>query len=417
MQIKTANGKKKVVISRREWELIGKKAGWQAFDQDPGGEPVPEVWVAQVPGAENPESDPARALKKFWNKAKVRINVSDIKEALREEALYRGNNGIYFDADLSVLGESVGILEEIYVIWEEARKGELDYFWDALEAGDIAKMQDLVGNSKNPSQFNASKSGKALVMDLAETTDPKKFEFTAVVAKMLIDAGVDFGFGFGGWGSKATNIAQKNENNPLYNVLYSEQKRLEDAERAKNLEDMGNEAAKSWSSQSEDVKEVARTAAAWWSNFLKPSSGDERIHDAGDEEMEGFADQMLGKKHLSDAEAQGFEDTLAALLSMVRDRRVKSDYQGGNPTSDLSVDYGPTGLLYDAIRMMNINTDYISLPWKTDMRISWNTGEITVSKGYGAEREVIRAGTETSAGTKLQSGRTSGFFGNLLPHL
>ena len=28
MHIKTANGKKKVVISRKEWETIGKKAGW-----------------------------------------------------------------------------------------------------------------------------------------------------------------------------------------------------------------------------------------------------------------------------------------------------------------------------------------------------------------------------------------------------
>ena len=29
MQIKKANGKKKVVISRKEWEMIGKKAGWE----------------------------------------------------------------------------------------------------------------------------------------------------------------------------------------------------------------------------------------------------------------------------------------------------------------------------------------------------------------------------------------------------
>ena len=28
MHIKTANDKKKIVISRREWETIGKKAGW-----------------------------------------------------------------------------------------------------------------------------------------------------------------------------------------------------------------------------------------------------------------------------------------------------------------------------------------------------------------------------------------------------
>ena len=29
MHIKTANGKKKIVISRKEWDAIGKKAGWE----------------------------------------------------------------------------------------------------------------------------------------------------------------------------------------------------------------------------------------------------------------------------------------------------------------------------------------------------------------------------------------------------
>ena len=32
MHIKTANGKKKIVMSRSEWESIGKKAGWDASD-------------------------------------------------------------------------------------------------------------------------------------------------------------------------------------------------------------------------------------------------------------------------------------------------------------------------------------------------------------------------------------------------
>lgn len=33
MQIKTANGKQKLLISRDEWAAIGKKAGWDAAEE------------------------------------------------------------------------------------------------------------------------------------------------------------------------------------------------------------------------------------------------------------------------------------------------------------------------------------------------------------------------------------------------
>ena len=36
MHIKTANGKKKIVMSRKEWDTIGKKAGWSGRLQDVG---------------------------------------------------------------------------------------------------------------------------------------------------------------------------------------------------------------------------------------------------------------------------------------------------------------------------------------------------------------------------------------------
>ena len=36
MHIKTANGKKKIVMSRKEWESIGKKAGWIDINRPSG---------------------------------------------------------------------------------------------------------------------------------------------------------------------------------------------------------------------------------------------------------------------------------------------------------------------------------------------------------------------------------------------
>jgi len=40
MQLKTANGKQTLVISHKEWEAIGKRAGWGGgtYDAGPGGE-------------------------------------------------------------------------------------------------------------------------------------------------------------------------------------------------------------------------------------------------------------------------------------------------------------------------------------------------------------------------------------------
>jgi hypothetical protein len=57
MKVVAANGKKKVVMNRKEWEAIGKQAGWNdmggdaeplGFDRDP--EPKPSIDPLSLPG-------------------------------------------------------------------------------------------------------------------------------------------------------------------------------------------------------------------------------------------------------------------------------------------------------------------------------------------------------------------------------
>jgi len=62
MYIKTANGKQKIVMSRSEWEAIGKRAGWGRSTEEE--EPVPE---------DDWEPDPADvALPKKWTRKPVK---------------------------------------------------------------------------------------------------------------------------------------------------------------------------------------------------------------------------------------------------------------------------------------------------------------------------------------------------------
>ena len=77
MHIKTAGGEKKIVMSRREWESIGKKAGWKRTEKSAGVHPLDRKREF-LHGVEGPEENYYRHV--WANLVEIIAEVKGISE-------------------------------------------------------------------------------------------------------------------------------------------------------------------------------------------------------------------------------------------------------------------------------------------------------------------------------------------------
>lgn len=135
-----------------------------------------------------------------------------------------------------------------------------------------------------------------------------------------------------------------------------------------------------------DTKEaMIEAACAWWGREMGVFHDMNREASLG---MDGFAVAMMvlvAPKPNASA-AQKVVDALRVELRARAERGAWTSF---------GVDYGPEGVLYDAIKAAG--SPHVSLPFKTNMWMNWDKGTVSVSKGYRAESVTIYPTHESEA--------------------
>jgi hypothetical protein len=125
----------------------------------------------------------------------------------------------------------------------------------------------------------------------------------------------------------------------------------------------------------------ARVGARWWADKLRD---DFALDNADPEEPEGGRALLdlardTARTDLSAAKIDAFEAALAPRIQGLLE-------EGAGPYATamvLSVDYGPSRMLTEALEQAGIRPSAASLPWKTCMWVQ--PGSVKVGDGYRAE--------------------------------
>ena len=124
---------------------------------------------------------------------------------------------------------------------------------------------------------------------------------------------------------------------------------------------------------------LVKKVVSYWSGFLKDPSTS-RFNN-GDDSKNGVMSSMLSEmgkpKSYPLDEINEFETKLTKAIEL-------------NKPSTISVDYSPDSLLGDIANSCLSNWNNMStFPCKTTMWINYDTGEVSVSEGYGANETYI----------------------------
>jgi hypothetical protein len=129
------------------------------------------------------------------------------------------------------------------------------------------------------------------------------------------------------------------------------------------------------------TEELARRAAAYWTNFLREPAG--MVFNNGDEGRNGRMAQILfnlGKKKHPDEKIDKFEELLFERLMDPVKYKIY----------ELDVDYHPDTILTECLKASLVEYNSMAIfPCKTWLNIDWENNKLTASEGYHGERKEI----------------------------